>query len=443
MKIYYPIIYEGKRPNENPLYLLSYLRSHSDIAFSTHTLTPQNMSELENSEDNYILLSVTSLSPFYKFHHLLMMLRKTFRHIKCKIIVGGAVFYILNHQDVLKHYPEITHICVGKGEEVLKAIIEKNLPRGVYSAQNFDRVQKYLLIPEFAVKDVVMLTFRDSRCSWGKCLFCHHQTRCMYPNKNAADVAHEVMHYIDAFGTRYFYFFDNHMEPETLAEFLEILFHRGYAKFHPQFYVFGIRVDGNLKALNPILQKWPKATIDGIAWGVEFYDQEILDRFKKGTSLAQIDTALDFFPKYGTVNDVYILLGLPTITQKNIAHHERFIEKQYNNIFRLMTSFFLFNDGLKISEHSDEFKINKLDYQFTLQDFFMYAVDIPPIRTVYTDFTSWDEDLQKYASRGETFLKYLSLYQKFNKIGTCPRLSFLDEKTHTILKKIRPDLYFG
>jgi radical SAM superfamily enzyme YgiQ (UPF0313 family) len=443
MKIYYPILQEGRRPNENIHYLLSYLKTHSKLKFTSEIITDKNLAQIDNSPENYILLSATSIQPLHTFHQFVQVLRKTLGEIKCKIIVGGSVFYILNHDDIFNFYPEVTHICVGKGEEVLKDILEKDLPSGVYHAEKFNKVNRYTLHPDYPVKDVVMLTFRDSRCSWGKCLFCHHQTRCVYPNKNAQDVADEVMYYIDQRGYRHFYFFDNHMEPETLAQFLEILYQKGYHKKGPTFYVFGIRVDGNIKGLHPILKKWPKGTIVGIAWGVEFYDQEILDRYRKGITTEQIDAALKFFPQFGTFNDVYLLHGLPSVTNENIKRQEEFIKSTYDYVERYMTSYFLLSNALIIKKHEETFKMKELDYNFTIQDFFIYGLDIPPIRTQYIDFTSWDDDLQKQATRDETFQKYLHIYTKYNKISSCPRLCFLNEITHRKLKRIRPDMYFS
>ena len=107
-----------------------------------------------------------------------------------------------------------------------------------------------------------------------------------------------------------------------------------------------------------------------------------------------------------------------------------------------MPSYFLLSEGLDIQKREDEFKIIELDSHYTVQDFFRYSIEIPPIRTNYIDFLSWDDDLNKYASRDETFLKYLTIYKKFSRVGANIRLLFLKDKTHRLFSKIRPDAYF-
>ncbi len=417
-------------------YLLSYLIKYSRINFESKIVFSNTLVQIGNSPENYLLISVTTLRDFYNLNEVIKLLRSTFRKIKFNIILGGSANNFVNNNDILEYYPEISHICVGKGEEVLKTVIEKKLRRGIYYAKDFDSNKPSVVNKKYRLKNSVFLTFNDLRCSWNKCLFCHQISKSVYPVKSPHELASNVEYYINECGYKNFFFFDNSLNLVLLKEFLEILYQKGYAKHKLNFELFGLRANSQIEVLKGILDRWQPAPIWTGSWGVEFYEQTVLDRYKKGVELLNIDESLDFFHRYKIKNNVYLLFGLPLVTDKQLKSLELFMKKYQDKINEYRINFFLLTKSLRIYAQRSEFGIKEGRY-YTLRDY-LPQYNLPAIKTTYLDFTSWDEDSQKYISRDETLKKYASLF-KYDKMAFEPFLFFIKNKKlldFLLIKKI-------
>lgn len=416
-------------------YLLSYLHTYSGAEFETMLLNSSNISELENSQENYLLFSSTSVGDLPLLLELLMYLRNTYDHLHINIVLGGAMHYMLDNHDLLKFFPEVTHVCIGKGEEFLKDLIEKSLPKGMYFAEDFEKIRPYVVSGKYTLHNSVLVTFNDNRCSWRKCLFCHHQAKYMRPVQPPQSVANDVAYYVEECGYRNFFFYDNQMDPHLLQEFLEILYAKGYQQKGVTFYLFGLRVDMDREALRPILEKWKPSPITGGAWGVEFYDQEILDLYQKNIRLCDVDRSLLFFSTYGISNEVYLLLGLPLVRKNHIENLQQFVDTVHSKVSEFRTSFFLLNKSLRVFSQQDRFKIRVKDH-YTLQDLFFDREKIPPVKTVFLDFDSWDEDARQYVNRDYTLKKYSGLFLN-KKMRMLYNLCFVEKTTCQFLETLR------
>ncbi|MFH1886172.1 MAG: hypothetical protein ABIM40_05690 [Pseudomonadota bacterium] len=416
-------------------YLLSYAEKYARTNFESLLIGPENAAQIENSSENAILLSCTSVSEFPNLLEVLAFLKQTFGEVKLRIVVGGALCYILDHADLLATFPEISHVCVGKGEEFLVRFLDESLPGGIYQGVDFGKIRPYVVSKEYRLRNSVLITFKDNRCSWRRCRFCHHQAKYLRPVQSPGSVADDVAWYVDECGYKNFFFYDNEMDPELLREFLEILYDRGYAQKDVRFYVFGLRTDIDLTGLRPILDKWRPSPILGGAWGVEFYDQEVLDRYNKGILLSDVDRSLDFFAEYGIANEVYLLLGLPLTRKENIDNLERFIQSNSHKVAVYRVSFFLLNTSLPIYADLEGYKIRPRQ-PYTMRDFFYGSGKIPPVRTVFLDFDSWDEEAGAYVGRTETLKKYSSLFLN-RKMRVHYNLCAVDLDTCRFLENLR------
>ncbi len=406
-------------------YLLSYFKKYSHINFKTKIVSFNALGEIENSPEAYLLISVTTLRDFYALHRLVNLLRTTFRKIKFNIILGGSANDFINEKDVLERYPEISHICVGRGEEILKTIVEKKLPRGIYYAGDFDVIKPYVVNKRYRLRGNILLTFNDLRCYWNRCLFCHNVSRSVYPAKSPQEIVNNVEYYVNECGYKNFIFFDNSMDTMLLKEFLEILYQKGYAKYKLNFEIFGLRTNSKIEALRGILDKWYPVPISKGSWGIEFYEQDVLNRYQKGIVLSDIDKSIGFFHRYKIKNYLYILFGLPLVTDKQIKSLGSFMKRTQDKIIEYRIGFFLLTKFLRIYEQKEKFGIKEGRY-YTLRDY-MPEYNLSAIKTKYLSFTSWDEDRQEYISRDETLRKYFPLF-KYDKMVFEPFLFFTKNK---------------
>jgi hypothetical protein len=419
-------------------YLLSYLDSYSIAKYETVSLNGAGLAAIDNTAENYLLCSATAIDDLPLLLRLLHSLRKGYDRLKLQVVCGGALYSMLDTCEMLQTFAEITHICVGKGEEFLLHLIEKQLPAGIYNARDFPNIRPYVVSAKYRLNKTVLLTFQDNRCSWGRCLFCHHQARHLRPIQSPRDVAMEVDYYVNTCGYENFFFYDNHLNPDYLSNFLELLYEWGFHRKTIRFYLFGIRADMDLEALKPILERWNPSPVVGGAWGVEFYDQEILNLYRKNIRLAQIDHALQFFSNYGIVNDLYLLLGLPGVRNRHIDNLQRFVDTVHAQVGIFRTSLFLLSDSLQIFPKLDQFGI-RLKEAYTLRDAFRHHPEqnaVPMVKTAFLDFDSWDEDDQRYVSRDRTLEKYIGLFLN-RKVQIEPLLCFVDLATHRLLGAAR------
>jgi radical SAM superfamily enzyme YgiQ (UPF0313 family) len=418
-----------------PYYLFSYLDTYSSLTFKSRCISVEEVPSIENSQKNYLVFSSIKLNDIYFVMTIVNMLRKIFGVVKINIVCGGAAHYMIENDDLVRFYPEITHVCLGKGEQFFKHLLEDRLPRGIYDATPFGKITPYVISRHHTPKDPVLLTFSDNRCNWNKCLFCHHTTKFLKPVIPPVDLVRQMEYYIEEMGVRQFILYDNNLNPVFLKEALESLYEKGYAKYNLEIYIFGLRVDTPFQVLEDILNKWKPSPIWGGAWGVEFYDQKILDLFKKNSTLDQIDAAINFFYRYGIVNNLYLLFGLPLVTNDNIKNLEAFIERSNPMINEYYANWFLLNDSLPIYKDREIFKIIPGDI-FTFRDYYRDKPDIAPIRTKYQHYESWDDDEGRYVGRDETFKKYLPLY-KHSRLNFKKQLYFLSSETAKTLDEYR------
>ncbi|MCP4137497.1 MAG: hypothetical protein GY754_41405 [bacterium] len=403
MKIYY---FE----NEKLKYLFSYLFSHLDDPSQRkiETIKLNSIVEvglIENKVDNYILFSNFILEDILATNNFIEVLRLAFKKIEIQIVCGGGAHYIVDNESLRFYFPEITHICVGKGEEFLPALFKEKLAPGIYYAKQFGMINRYLVSKEYTLNDSVLLTFEDNRCDWHRCLFCQHQSAYYLPVASPEKIADDIDYYVKECGYLNFTIYDNSLKPEIFHELLLILYNRGYTNIPVKFHLVGLRVDSNIEILEDIPAKWEANPIKSGCWGVEFYDQYVLDLFHKNTKLAQIDKAIDFFYRHNIENHLYILLGLPLVSNTHIENQYQFIVDSSPKVESYLTSFFLLDPGLRIYDQLEEFKIIPGE-QYTLQDYFKKKNDVPPIKTCYVKFDSWDEDENSYCNRDEIFKKY-------------------------------------
>ncbi len=391
------IIYYAKGCSKTIYYLLSYLEQFSSAEYETRRFDPKgNLDEIENSSDNYLLLSAVIPRHLIGWLAVVERLRQKFGRLKINVVVGGSLFYILDIEDAVRKLPGVTHVCEGNGEEFLKTLVEKRLPPGAYRGKQFGRIQHYRMSATYLkhlsrLLDDLLISFDDNRCRWRRCLFCHHQNaEELTRNVIAVDqVVDDVAYYYEQ-GFREFYFYDNELNPRKLNSFLGLV--KQVIGPDPKliFRIFGMRVT-SIPFIAPE-EIWHPELLGELSIGVEFYSQDLLDAFGKGITIGQIDRAIELLLGWGIPGELYLLLAAPGFRTTHYNDICRLIGK-YGSRLRYRPSFFRLTAGTPIYEQRDRFGIESQEPYYVNE--LSEGQALPPVRTNYWRFTCSDEEEQK------------------------------------------------
>lgn len=409
-KIYYT---KDKIFNNSMTTVVSYLSTQIEdctfIEFDYMTYFP-----IEDSENVYVLFSIDILTTFY---FLLEFLNR--QNLKfAKVVIGGSSLLVVhNYLQIFKIHRSITHVCVGPGEEFMVDLLTKNLPSGIYYGNNFKKIKRHFISNVVFLKNLplIHLGMNYTSCSWGKCLFCSEANKPL--NKEYAsldEIASIINFYRNVMNKKTFYISDSFFTFESLQKLLEKL------EYGPKIDLmfFGMRVSDTFLTVDPKLllrediQLW-------ITWGHEFYDDEILDIYKKGITTDEIFESVQWCFKYSINTHSNLIVGMPLVTNRNIYNHYSF----YSNYEKYSYSptgpgnFFMLYEHSKMFKMLDQFKI-KLENRCTLQDQ-LKLIEFSKIHnTSYIEldltffrFYSYDEDSKKYITRKEALMKHEMIYQ--------------------------------
>lgn len=403
------ILYHKNRCKRTIFYLLSYLEAHCATDYETVEFDSNgSLDEIVNSDENYILLSTMTAHDMLLTLHLIEKLRAKFNTLKVNIVLGGALFFVVDKEHVMKYIPEITHICEGNGESFLKTLVEKRLPRGIYHGKNFERIEHYIIKREFLNKiQRILITFDDNRCSWNRCRFCHHQNADEIRRKrNDVDtIVDDVVFYHDS-GIKEFHFFDNDLNPKIFHNFL-IKFHEKAGPVQDiSFQIFGIRANNDFSIIKNSL--WKQGLVSEVSIGAEFYSQDLLDLYKKGITTHDIDCSINTFLDFGTRVNIYLLFGVPGSCKRHIDDTLSLMKK-YGRSIQYLPSFFRLCSDTRIYKEKEQFNI-EINKPYRMNEF-IGGDDLPPINTNYLKFNCWDNDEQRMVSRKEIMDKTLNLLE--------------------------------
>jgi hypothetical protein len=301
-------------------------------------------------------------------------------------------------------------------------VIEEQLPRGVHDARQLGRIGPYRFDLSLFPRRKMMLSLGRQGCRWRQCRFCHH-LQSVYTPVPLDHVVESIVHYLRQ-GVDYFYLYDNEMDLREFAEVFEAV-HQRVGDIDVRVGIFGSRilpvaeVDGALASLDRLLAAWTRLKLVEISLGMEFYDQEVLDWYRKGITIADIDATLHAFYRRLPLNTcvrIYLLAGLPRVRDHHIRSILEFERRHFLGLSLrygfacLQPSFFRLSPHVSVYRNLDEFGIMLGDW-YHINDF--RGVDgLPNIRTRYRRFQCWDEDSGRYLSRGEVMEKHqVGLYR--------------------------------
>lgn len=404
MKVYYLKTYEYS--------IFQYLFSYLNI---DGIEIDENFSDIENNEDNYLLMSSTALSAgLGKIVQALQEIEKIFDRPKFKIVVGGPIFSIVNAEELMEAFPSISYVCIGPGEKFLDGVLSGILDPGIYNGYVVGEVRNYM-ISDHHLEGVhpdhhIRISFDGNTCRWGRCLFCHH-----IAEKTVGDTPENIFKMIDDYsrkGRHKFHFYDNYVDLKKLKYLLEMISEKDY-KEEIELMFFGAKASDDFSTLDEVISKFSANPIKKVSLGVEFYHQELLNMYRKGITIEQIDRTMSWLIENNVNVGAYILLGVPGSKKEHRDRYRDFINKYGNYDVEFRPSFFRLSPGVRMFDMLDKFKI-KLSgeaYNITelsgLSDFCNRPlVDVPKIGLEYLKFSHWDEEENKWISRYEDLQRH-------------------------------------
>jgi hypothetical protein len=417
-------------------YLLSYL-DRAGVEHETRPLaSPAEVAAIPDDPDAVLLLSLNFLGHFRALDGVIRILRERPRR-RARVILGGSALDVLEIDDLVAAYPEITHVCLGKSEEVLLACLTRPLPQGIYRATDFQTPRRITVSPSHPLRRQVLLTLTGNQCYWSRCRFCHCTRTATIEPISPAEVADQVSYYAEECGYSSFLLYDSSAPAARLAEMLRILRERGLDRSRIRIELFGSRPDHSFRALVPTLEEWPGSPLAALSWGVEFDDAELLERTAKGTTRQGIDEALEFSRRFGIRTNTFLLLGYPGVRAEQVASFGEFIETNRSRVASFRVGYFLLSRRLRLyADHERESM--RVRSPYTVRDYYGGDESLPDVRTAFLDFDSWDVDAGRYVSRAETFAHYRSLFEA-NRLSYVPNLFFLPPAELRFLSDARRD----
>ena len=103
-----------------------------------------------------------------------------------------------------------------------------------------------------------------------------------------------------------------------------------------------------------------KAGFRIITWGIESFNQRILDLMNKGTKARNIHRILRQAHKAGLKNMVYLIHYFPTQTKKEMLQDMEYLKKNKKYIYNATINKFWLEDGTWIFNHHQDFGLHNL-----------------------------------------------------------------------------------
>ena len=290
-----------------------------------------------------------------------------FRFIDAVVVFEGerpmkTLLDVLQKKGELSQVPNL--IYLEEGRIIHNPLFEpepmNNLPTPDFEGLHLDR---YLL-------DEMMLPIITSRgCYWGKCSFCTYREMHMQALefRDVALVVEDMRRLAERYGCKSIRIVDDAISPrrckalsrEILAAGLKVKW-RCSARLEKGF-------------TTEVCQLMHQAGCEKVAFGLESYNQRVLDLMRKGISVEHVKPILERFNEVGIKTHLNLMIGFPTETKEEAEETKRFLEenKQLYATFGIQT--FNLEAGTELDRTPEKFGIIKIYRDEKLRYGFRYG----------------------------------------------------------------------
>lgn len=250
-----------------------------------------------------------------------------------RIVLGGATASAPKDEELLAACPFVDAVFSGEGERGLRMLCEGRAygeipgltwrgPAGIVENRKPDTMKIAELEPpmyeDFDLRayfnpEPVTAVVYSRGCKWRKCRFCAHNfSYSGYRRHDAAFFAEYLGRLVRKRGVRHFYFADQYVDAEDLAELSEAILQR---ELKIAWHVMGRPAETFGPA---VLETLSRAGCRWISWGIETGSQRLLEVCNKGTRVETIARVVQQSAAAGISNLAMMIYGLPTSTDEDV-----------------------------------------------------------------------------------------------------------------------------
>ncbi len=298
--------------------------------------------------------------------------------INPQIIFGGACISHLDKKAMLQIFDFIDFIIYKEGELGIVGLL-KNLKTGrpdeipnlVYRKRdkvienkesvvyNLDQIP----FPDFSDYNLnryftpypVLSTLFSRGCFWGACTFCAHCKTYSNPyrTRSISNLILELERYQKR-GIKHICFADEVISAKDLD-----LINRALLKKKINIH-YVLMLKPTKDFTYEILKRMYKAGCRLIIWGVESFNQRILNLMNKGTNAKEIEDILKASYKIGLCNVVYMIQGFPTQTEGEILKDWEILRKNSKYFYEVTVHDFWLEEDTDIFRNPKKFELKYL-----------------------------------------------------------------------------------
>lgn len=294
-------------------------------------------------------ISITSTSQIIPGLTLAKLIKD--RNKEIHVTIGGSVFtkLIENVKKVDGLFSIVDSFVVFEGEHALLELVKQvegkrdfaKVPNLIYREDNVTRVNEpffaedlnKLPTPDFDgfplrlyLTPAFVLPVQTSRgCYYRRCAFCNlHLDHGNFRLRQPELLLEDIRKLSQKYNTPYFFFTDESVPINQLREISQgILKNQWDIKW-----MGGVRFESALTS--DLLGKMHASGCQKLVFGLESYNQRMLDLMKKGTNVDVVKRVLDECLKAGISFHLYIIIGFPTETENEALETIGFVlNKEY------------------------------------------------------------------------------------------------------------------
>lgn len=337
-----------------------------------HSLFKDDINKIFSENPDIVGFSIFSEGQLCYSLALAKILKKKLR---IKIIFGGALISHLDKKALLRIFDFIDFAIYKEGELGIASLLNSlqgrsfdKIPNLVYRSQNkiienaesvvqnLDRIP----FPDFSDYDLkkyfvpypVVSTLFSRGCFWNLCTFCAHRKTYarLYRTRSILNFVDELESYSTQ-GIKYIWFSDEIIAAKDLDSINKALLKRRIP------ICYGVMIRPTKDFRDDIIDRMYNAGCRMVIWGVESFNQRILDLMNKGTNVKEIERVLRASHRVGIFSLVYMIRGFPTQTEKEILEEEAYLTKNSKYIDLIGLHSFWLEEGTAISRNPEKFKL--------------------------------------------------------------------------------------